>query len=76
MTQLILDPAVLDKLASVQGTVQLCYPDGRVVGNFVPARTEPARWQRPPVSDEELAERKRESGRTLAEILADLEKQG
>lgn len=71
MTQLILDPAILDRLAAMKSAVQLCYPDGRVAGNFVPA---PASWQRPPVSDEELAERKREGGRSLAEVVADLEK--
>jgi hypothetical protein len=74
MTQLMLDPAILDKLASLNERVQLCYPDGRVAGDFVPrSRSEPASWKRPPVSDEELAQRKAEGGRSLAEIMADLE---
>jgi hypothetical protein len=74
MTQLTLDPAILGRLASLKGTVQLCYPDGRVAGQFVPGAADPPHWHRPPVSDEELAQRKQEGGRSLAEILADLEK--
>jgi hypothetical protein len=74
MTQLMLDPAILDKLASLKDTVQLCYPDGRVAGDFVPRTTsDPPSWRRPPVSDEELAQRKREGGRSLTDIMTDLE---
>src|SRR5947209_7817987 len=63
MTQLMLDPAILDKHAAMKDTVELCYPNGRVAGDFVPRPiTEPAAWQRPPIPDKELDQRKREGG--------------
>jgi hypothetical protein len=75
MPRVILDPTILAHLINIKETVELCDPDGHIVGQFTPT-PDPrgCEWGRPPLSDEELAARKREGGRSLAEIMADLEK--
>jgi hypothetical protein len=76
MTQVILDPATLTKLRQVQEVAKLCDETGSVVGYFHPViDTTEYEGIEPPMSEEEIARRLQEpGGRTLAEILADLEK--
>jgi hypothetical protein len=77
MTQVILDRATLDKLRQVQEVARLCDETGGVVGYFHPV-IDPSEYEglEPPMSEEEMARRLQEpGGRSLAEILADLEKQ-
>lgn len=77
MPRVILDPALLAQLVNLKEAVELCDTAGRLVGRYTPAtKSEPLELGRPPLSDEELAARKTEGGRSLAEIIADLEKQG
>ena len=76
VSQIILDNTMLTKLLHVNGIVDLCDADGRVVGRFVPA-FDPKEYENlePPVTAEELKQIKAQrGGRTLAEIMADLEK--
>jgi hypothetical protein len=77
MPRLELDLSLLTQLLKIKEPVEIVGPDGRVVGHFTPVlHADPREWGRPPLSDEELAERKREGGRSLSEILVDLEKRG
>jgi hypothetical protein len=72
MSQIVIDAAILQRLQQVQTTVELVDPAGKVVGHFVPATSPP---EEPYISEEELQRREAEGGgRSLAEILADLEK--
>ena len=76
MTRLILDQATLETLNGLKQAAELCDESGRTIGYFRPAvdRSLYDRVQSP-ISEEELQRRERElGGRTLAEILADLEK--
>jgi len=76
MTKLMVDETLPGRLAGLENPVELCDASGRVVGAFIPAalRTFYDDME-PQVSEEELKRRSREeSGRSLAEILADLEK--
>jgi hypothetical protein len=76
MTRLIVDSATLTKLRDARQTLELCDDLGRVVGHFVPT-LDPSQCStlEPQVSEEELDRRERfGGGRSLAEILADLEK--
>jgi hypothetical protein len=76
MTQVVLDDATLEKLAQVTTTVDLCDRKGRVFGQFTPS-AKPSRYvgREPDITKEELQRREREGGgRTLAEIMRDLEK--
>lgn len=77
MTKVILDQAALDKLRQVQAVAKVCDETGGVVGYFHPV-IDPTEYEglEPPMSEEEIARRLQEpGGRSLAEILADLEKQ-
>jgi hypothetical protein len=76
MTKIVVDRVVWERLASVKEPVQLCDEQGRVFGCFTPAAEQPPfEWGRPQISEEELQRRAQgQGGRTLAEILADLEK--
>jgi hypothetical protein len=78
MSRMPLDPTLLTELLRIKEPVEICDPDGRVVGTFTPAaRQTPFEWGRPQISAEEIAQRLREGpGRALAEIMADLEKRG
>lgn len=72
MQKLVVDASLPEKLRGVMQTVLLCDEAGEVIGKYVP---EMARFEPPPLSREELRRRIDEpGGRTLAEILADLEK--
>ena len=77
MTRVILDQAMLAKLHHLQERLELCDESGRTLGIVTPA---PGRslydTVQVPFTEEELDQVEQDlSGRTLAEILADLEKQ-
>ncbi len=76
MSKVILNPPLLAQLAAIKEQADLCAPDGKVIGRFIPAsHTEQADWGRPQIPEEELQRRlKAGGGRPLAEIMADLEK--
>ena len=76
MTKITLDPTALAKLSNIGHQVELCDTSGRTLGYFVPVVTATQYADSPcPVSEEELDRRERQGGgRTLAEILADLER--
>jgi hypothetical protein len=78
MSRITLDPALLAHLINIKEPVEICDPDGKVVGKFTPAPREgPLEWGRPQLPEEELRRRdSRKEGRTWAEIRADLEKRG
>ena len=76
MTQITIDQRLAEQLQQSSSDVELCSPDGVILGRF---RSEAIRKlyaeARCPDSLEELERRKREeSGRTLDEIIADLER--
>jgi hypothetical protein len=77
MTQIAVDASLARKL--MEGSeVELCAPDGQVLGQFRSERLRQLYAEAEcPDSPEELERRKREErGRTLDEIIADLEQQG
>lgn len=76
MTKLIVDSAMRVKLAEARNALELCDDDGHVLGHFIPITSGSQRSSsEPQVSDDELDRREREGGgRSLREILADLEK--
>jgi hypothetical protein len=76
MTKLTVDETLPAQLTGRKFPAELCDASGRVIGAFIPVALG---WVyeglEPQVSEEELDRRGREEGgRTLAEILADLEK--
>jgi hypothetical protein len=75
MTRVIIGPDVWASLAAIKAPTQLCDEAGRVLGYFTPVADKSLYEKvQPPISDEELQRRRQEKGgRTLAEILADLE---
>jgi hypothetical protein len=75
MTRLIVGPDVWASLAALKGPAQLCDEAGHVLGYFTPAADKSLYEKvRPPIDDEELQCRRQEKGgRTLSEILSDLE---
>jgi hypothetical protein len=76
MNRIIVSDSVIGELDRQEGVAALCDLTGRVVGYFTPALG-PADYEGvdSSVSEEELDRRSREGGgRTLAEIMADLEK--
>jgi hypothetical protein len=71
MPKLIIDSTLHEKLLTLTHAVELCDSQGRVVGRYTPVPS----GRGPQISEEEIQRRKsQEGGRTLAEILADLEK--
>ncbi|MGH7169626.1 MAG: hypothetical protein ACRELF_03830 [Gemmataceae bacterium] len=76
MNRVIVDPDTRTKLANARQTLELCDDSGRVLGHFLPIEDHDADSGREPrISDVEIARRLRcGGGRSLAEILADLEK--
>jgi hypothetical protein len=76
MVKLTLDPETAAKLSGVQQRVQLCDASGKSLGWFQPAfRREEFEGLEPPFSEEELrAAEQEQGGRTLDEILADLDR--
>jgi hypothetical protein len=78
MTRITINDVILAQLSQVKETVEVCDSKGVVVGHFTPLPpAPPLEWGRPQLSDEELTRRAREGpGRTLTEILTDLENAG
>jgi hypothetical protein len=79
MTRLIVDSELRAKLGGFQDLVEFCDESGRVVGFFHPSAPVGDGLNRQttsPISDEdiEIARRQR-TGRSLTEILADLDRQ-
>jgi hypothetical protein len=76
MNKITLDPTTLAKLSSVGQRVELCDPSGRTLGYFVPIVAPAANEAMDsPLSEEELDRRAQQrTGRSLAEIMTDLEK--
>lgn len=73
MSRITIDATLSAQLRSATGPVELCDGTGEVLGQYVPRAGGAA--PRPQISDEELARRKQHrGGRSLVEILADLEK--
>jgi hypothetical protein len=75
MSKLIFDSTTLNKLRQVRETLEIRDETGELIGYFTP-RTDRSLYEsvEVPVSDEELRRRAQKGGgRTLAEILADLE---
>ena len=75
MTRITLDPAALANLDRLTEPVEVCDTSGRVVGYFHPAADERLyRSVQVPFTDEELDRFEQEpGGRSLAEIISDLE---
>jgi hypothetical protein len=76
MTRVIVDTTVRAQLDKIKEPAELCDEAGRVLGRYLPV-LDATLYQRMevPISEEELDRREREAGgRSLAEILADLEK--
>ena len=76
MTKLTVDESLPAQLAEREFPAELCDASGRVIGAFIPVAFRCFYEDlEPQVSEEELERRSRdEGGRSLAEILADLEK--
>lgn len=78
MTKIVLDQATLTKLRHLKEALEVCDESGHTLGYVKPASARsPYDMVQVPVSEEELDRIEREGGgRPLADILADLEKQG
>lgn len=71
MTRLVLDRDTLARLGPLDKPLQICDDSGHILGVFQPVRKEDLE---PAISRDEIERRKQEkSGRSLKEILADLE---
>lgn len=71
MNRLIVDPATREKLAAARQKLELCDDSGHVFGHFIPLENN----KEPRISAKEIERRLGcGGGRSLAEILADLEK--
>jgi hypothetical protein len=77
MTQIKLDASVSKQLHTIGQSVELCDPDGRVIGRFVPL-IDLSQWEpvSPEISEEELDRRSKSNEKryTTAEVIAYLEK--
>jgi hypothetical protein len=76
MTKLTLDQAMLSKLSHLKEPVEVCDESGHTLGYYTPA-TDSSLYKRVkvPFNEDELDRFEQEpGGRSLAEILADLEK--
>lgn len=77
MTQIMLDATAVSRLCRVKEPVQICDPDGHVIGQFIPI-IDTSEWQpaSPDVSEDELERRSKSNEKryTTAEVLAHLEK--
>jgi hypothetical protein len=72
MNRIIVDSVTKAKLASVREKSELCDDSGYILGHFIPLDP-----REPRITPEEIDRRQRAGGgRSLAEILADLEKKG
>ena len=76
MTQITLDAELACRLGDRLQTVDLCDPNGRVLGRFVPV-AEPSQWEPlgPDVSEEDLDRREQLDERrySTADVVARLE---
>jgi len=79
MTRLIVDSELRAKLGGFQDLVEFCDETGRVVGFFHPSRPigdEREQQTTSPISDKDIeTARRQRTGRPLADILADLDRQ-
>lgn len=76
MRRIVVDASLPKILPHIPDTVELCDAAGNVIGVYTP---HPSAFDNtePEISEEELRKREAEpGGRSLSEILADLEKQG
>jgi hypothetical protein len=72
MTRILLDASLAGKLKASHAAVELCDPSGEVVGHFTPIRKLTIAI---PFSEDEIKKSKQKTGgRSLADILSDLEK--
>ncbi|HVL12843.1 MAG TPA: hypothetical protein VM529_09765 [Gemmata sp.] len=69
MTKVPLEGAALEKLREVNKRVEICDPEGRIVGYFEPS-IYAGQVIPPEPTEEELAEAEEGEGYTLAEVLA------
>jgi hypothetical protein len=77
MNKMTVDLATSGRLSSLEQAVELCDPSGHILGWFQPAQVEEKKhsFYVPPFTDEELrAAEEEEGGRSISEIMADLEK--
>jgi hypothetical protein len=78
MTTILLDDALRQKLNGLKAEIELRDETGKVVGHVLPAGKYQSllyAWAKNRLSDEELKRRSEEpGGRSLAEILAELER--
>ena len=74
MTRVTLDQATISQLLQTHGSVEVCDPQGKVVGSFNPTNTTFDLSKEKVLSKEEVQRRLKQPGRPLTEILADLEK--
>ena len=72
MTQILLDANLARQLKSSAAPLELCDPNSNVVGFFTPAKK--SKFEIPFSEDEVQKSKKKTGGRSLADILADLEK--
>jgi hypothetical protein len=73
MTRILLDANLARQLKTSDAAIELCDPEGGVLGHFTPVPKRPIVI---PFSEEDIKRSKQKSGgRPLADILADLEKQ-
>jgi hypothetical protein len=76
MTKLTIDPELRAKLGDFQDLVEICDENGRVVGFFHPVAPSSQNPTGSPISDDEIeTARQQRTGRPLADILADLDRQ-
>jgi hypothetical protein len=76
MTKIVVDAVLRSKLHNLTQALELCDESGRVLGRFSPT-IDLSQYEglEPQISEEELQRRERESGgRSLAVIMADIEK--
>jgi hypothetical protein len=71
MTQIRLDASLAHQLQASGTPMELCDPNGKVVGYFTPVKNS---IEIPFTEDEIKISKQKKGGRLLAEILADLEK--
>jgi hypothetical protein len=75
VSKVIVDASTVAKLVGLRESAEICDGSGRLLGHFIPAVDYSQEGGRPPISEEELKRRERQGGgRSLATILADLEK--
>ena len=72
MTQILLDASLARQLKTSAAPLELCDPNSNVVGFFTPAKK--SKLEIPFSEDEIQKSKKKTGGRSLADILADLEK--